>query len=41
MKALRDKALAEIKQTDDAAALQAFRYWTWASRRLFRVLRDG
>jgi len=30
MKALRDTALAEIKQADDAAARQTFLYWTWA-----------
>jgi formylglycine-generating enzyme required for sulfatase activity len=29
MKALRDKALAEIERTGDAAARKAFFYWTW------------
>ena len=30
MKALRDKALADIQQANDADARQAFLYWTWA-----------
>jgi formylglycine-generating enzyme required for sulfatase activity len=29
MKALRDKALAEIEHSDNPAARQAFLYWTW------------